>query len=114
MAYSDCNPSRRSDPRLTTSVAAWFCAFALLLALPLFLSEYRLFQAGLIASTSLISAGLVIVTGKAGQVSLAQAAFVAFGAYGSSLLAQDLGISQWFGIPLCGLLSGAIGYVLGL
>lgn len=114
MAYSDCNPSRRSDPRLIASVAAWFCAFALLLALPLFLSEYRLFQAGLIASTSLISAGLVIVTGKAGQVSLAQAAFVAFGAYGSSLLAQDLGISQWFGIPLCSLLSGAVGYVLGL
>ena len=114
MVYSDCNPSRRSDPRLTASVVAWFCASAFLLVLPLFLSEYRLFQIGLIASTSLISAGLVIVTGMAGQVSLAQAAFVALGAYGSSLLAQDLGVSQWFGIPLCALVSAAVGYVLGL
>jgi branched-chain amino acid transport system permease protein len=114
MAYSVSSNSRRSDARRGIKVMAWCCALAVLLLLPFLLSEYRLFQVGLIASTSLVAAGLVIVTGVAGQVSLAQAAFVALGAYGSSLLAQDLGITQWIGIPVSAAAAGAVGYLLGL
>jgi branched-chain amino acid transport system permease protein len=47
-------------------------------------------------------------------VSLAQAAFNAFGAYGATLLALHLGITPWIGIPLSALLSGVAGYGLGL
>jgi branched-chain amino acid transport system permease protein len=114
MAYSASRNSRRSDARPGIKVMAWCCAVAVPLLLPSIVSEYRLFQVGLIASTSLVAAGLVIVTGVAGQVSLAQAAFVALGAYGSTLLAQDLGISQWIGIPVSAVAAGAVGYVLGL
>jgi branched-chain amino acid transport system permease protein len=114
MAYSASRNSRRSDARPGIKVMAWCCVVAVPLLLPSIVSEYRLFQVGLIASTSLVAAGLVIVTGVAGQVSLAQAAFVALGAYGSTLLAQDLGISQWIGIPVSAVAAGAVGYVLGL
>jgi branched-chain amino acid transport system permease protein len=69
---------------------------------------------GLIASTAITALGLVIVTGVAGQVSLAQAAFSAFGAYGATLLALHLGITPWVGIPLSAVLSGVVGYGLGL
>jgi branched-chain amino acid transport system permease protein len=113
MVYSDSNPSKRFEHRSIRAVL-WLIAFGLLLLLPSFLSEYRLFQIGLIASTSIITAGLVIVTGVAGQVSLAQAAFAALGAYGSTLLAQSVGLTQWIGIPLTAILVGVSGYLLGL
>jgi len=89
-------------------------ALAILLAWPYFSSDYRLFQLGLIASTAIIVLGLVIVTGVAGQVSLAQASFCAIGAYGGALLARDFGVSPWLGIPLSAALAGGLGYVLGL
>ncbi len=114
MACSDTGPSRRFDGSPMRKLVAWLGVTALLLALPLFLSDYRLFQIGLIASTSIIAAGLVIVTGIAGQVSLAQAAFTALGAYGSTLLAQRAGMPLWMGIPATAAVVGASGFMLGL
>ena len=92
----------------------WLALLAVLMAWPLVASEYRVFQAGVIASTSIMALGLVIVTGVAGQVSLAQAAFSAIGAYGAALLALKLGIPPWFGIPVSAVLAGVAGYGLGL
>ena len=114
MASSDTEPSRRSERGAGRGPVLWLACLALALALPSVASEYRLFQLGLIASTAIIGLGLVIVTGVAGQVSLAQAAFAAFGAYGSTLLALRLGIPPWLGIPLTAALTGAAGYGLGL
>src|SRR5919202_6110228 len=114
MASSDTEPSRRSERRAGRGPVLWLGCFALAPALPSVASEYRLFQLGLIASTAIIGLGLVIVTGVAGQVSLAQAAFAALGAYGSTLLASRLGVAPWLGIPLTAALAGGAGYVLGL
>lgn len=91
-----------------------FAMVCLLLAWPLVASEYRVFQAGLIASTAITALGLVVVTGFAGQISLAQAAFSAVGAYGTALLAMHLGVPAWLGIPLSTVLAGGSGYLLGL
>ena len=113
MVYLVSNGSRRFDHRVLHGFA-WLAGFAVLLMLPLFVSDYRLFQIGLVASTSIVTAGLVIVTGVAGQVSLAQAAFAALGAYGSTLLAQHFGLSQWIGIPIMAAAVGACGFGLGL
>ena len=99
---------------MSARLALWLGALALLLIWPLVGSEYRVFQAGLIASTAISALGLVIVTGVAGQISLAQAAFAAIGAYGAALLAMHLGISAWVGIPVSAVLAGLAGYVLGL
>lgn len=80
---------------------------------PFVAEEYRVFQLLLIASTAIIALGLVVVTGIAGQVSLAQAAFAAMGAYGATILATRLGVSPWIGIPVCAALSAVLGYALG-
>jgi branched-chain amino acid transport system permease protein len=92
----------------------WLIGLTVLLGWPFVASEYRVFQAGLIASTAIMALGLVIVTGLAGQVSLAQAAFAAIGAYGAVLFATKLGISAWLGIPIAAALAGVAGYLLGL
>jgi branched-chain amino acid transport system permease protein len=114
MVFSDIAPSRRSDRRLAVRILGWLVAAVLLVSAPLFVSDYHLFQIGLIASTSIIAAGLVIAMGVAGQVSLAQAAFAALGAYGSTVLAQRFGLPQWGGIPLTAAAVGLAGFVLGL
>lgn len=87
---------------------------ALLLVLPQFLAEFHLFQLCLIAGTALIVLGLVMVTGLAGQISLAQSAFAALGAYGATVLATSAGIPLWAGIVVTALATGGLGYLLGL
>jgi branched-chain amino acid transport system permease protein len=80
---------------------------------PHFLAEFHLFQICLIAGTSLAVLGLVVVTGLAGQISLAQSAFVALGGYGSSILATSWGVPLWAGIPLVAIVVAFLGFVLG-
>ncbi|MBZ7924255.1 branched-chain amino acid ABC transporter permease [Ensifer adhaerens] len=89
------------------------CALAFAAA-PYFLPEFNLYQVCLIAGTALVVLGLVVVTGFAGQVSLAQAAFVALGGYGSAVLHSFWGLPLWIGIPLVSAIVGLLGFVLGL
>jgi len=86
----------------------------LLMSLEWMLPEFYIFQICLIASMAVIVLGLVVVSGLAGQVSLAQAAFVALGSYGAAILEARLGIPVMVGIPIAAVLSGLVGYVLGL
>jgi branched-chain amino acid transport system permease protein len=92
----------------------WLAGAAVFVAGALALSDYTLYLVNLIAVTAILALGLTIVTGVAGQVSLAQAAFSAIGGYGAALLATGLGVPQWLGIPLAALAAGAVGYLLGL
>ena len=80
---------------------------------PHFLAEYHLFQVCLIAATALVVLGLVVVTGLAGQISLAQSAFVGLGGYGSAILATSWGVPLWAGIPLTAFAVALAGFVLG-
>ncbi len=50
--------------------------------------------------------------GRAGQITLAQAGFVAIGAYCAMLLNLRLGLPFWVGLPAAIVLSGVIGYLL--
>lgn len=85
----------------------------LLMSLERLLSEFYIYQICLIASMAVIVLGLVVVSGLAGQVSLAQAAFVALGSYGAAILEIRLGIPIMIGIPLAALISSVVGYLLG-
>jgi branched-chain amino acid transport system permease protein len=80
---------------------AWAVLAVVLAALPLYLSVYWE-QAGLFAMAAIIGAvGLTILTGTTGQLSLAQAFFVAIGAYGYSDLAAHrtaIGVSVQTGL----------------
>lgn len=58
--------------------------------------------------------GLNILVGYTGQISLGHAAFMAVGAYGSAVLARELGFSFWLALPASALLTGAVGLVFGL
>ena len=80
---------------------------------PHFLAEFQLFQVCLIAATALVVLGIVVVTGIAGQISLAQAAFVGLGGYGPAILAARYGVPVWAGIMITAVVVGAVGYALG-
>jgi len=99
-------------------------AFAALLLLPL-LSVSGPLGLGLISDQyiSLIARisifviavqGLNILVGYTGQISLGHAAFMAIGAYGSAILARELGFSFWLALPACALLTGLVGLLFGL
>ena len=95
-------------------VAICIFAVATFFIVPHVLAEYHLFQVCLIAATALVVLGLVVVTGLAGQISLAQSAFVGLGGYGSAILATSWGMPLWAGIPLTAFLVSLAGVVLGL
>jgi branched-chain amino acid transport system permease protein len=88
-------------------------AAATFLSVPHILAEYHLFQLCLIAATALVVLGLVIVTGVAGQISLAQSAFVGLGGYGSAILATFWAIPLWASIPFTAVVVSLAGFVLG-
>ena len=44
--------------------------------------------------------GLNILVGYTGQISLGHAAFMAIGAYGSAILARELGFTLWTALPV--------------
>lgn len=94
-------------------VAVWVAGIAGFFVIPHFLAEYHLFQLCLIAATALVVLGLVVVTGIAGQISLAQSAFVGLGGYGSAILATSGGVPLWAGIPLSSLVVALLGILLG-
>jgi branched-chain amino acid transport system permease protein len=96
-------------PRLAIGVAG----LAVFFVAPHFLAEYHLFQICLIAATALVVLGLVVVTGLAGQVSLAQSAFAGLGGYGSAILASFWGMPLWASIPLSAAVVSLAGFVLG-
>ena len=87
---------------------------ATLVALPFAASSHLVFLAAMIGSTSIIVAGLSIVVGLAGQISIAQSSFAAIGAYGTAQLAAMAGVSHWIGLPAIALLAAATGYLFGL
>jgi branched-chain amino acid transport system permease protein len=58
--------------------------------------------------------GLNILLGFTGQVSLGQAAFMAVGAYTSTVLVARVGVPFWFALPLAALTAGLVGLIFGL
>lgn len=62
----------------------------------------------------ILSLGLNLTTGFAGQVSLGHAAFYAIGAYTSAILSTKLGFSIWLTLPISAIVAWAVGALLGL
>ena len=85
---------------------------ALLVVLPLGLKNYGVYLLALWAVYCMAALGLNLTLGYAGQISLAQAAFVGIGAYVTALLTKA-GVSFWLTWPLGGLLCFALGLLLG-
>lgn len=62
----------------------------------------------------ILSLGLNLTTGFAGQVSLGHAAFYAIGAYTSAILSTKLGFSIWLTLPISAVTAWVVGALLGL
>ena len=99
-------------------------AFVALLLLPLLsvssplglklISDQYIGLIGRISIFVIAVQGLNILVGYTGQISLGHAAFMAIGAYGSAILARELGFAFWTALPISALLTGLIGLGFGL
>jgi len=88
---------------------------ALLFTLPLYVTDEYILNIINIACIILVSVlGLNILTGYCGQISIAQSAFMAVGAYASGLLAVKLSLPFWICLPVAGLMAGVVGLFFGL
>lgn len=61
----------------------------------------------------LITIGLSLLMGYAGQISLGHAAFYGIGAYTSGILTTKFGLNPWLGMLLGGLLASAVAVAVG-
>lgn len=88
-------------------------ALLLLYLFPLFGSYYLVSFINLLSISIIVVLGLQIVSGFCGQISFGQAAFMAVGAYTSSILTIRFGFSFWLALPLSGIMAGAVGIIGG-
>ncbi len=88
-------------------------ALIVLYLFPLFGSYYLTSFMNLLAISVIAVLGLQIVSGYCGQISFGQAAFMAIGAYTSSVLTIHFGVSFWLALPLSGIVAGAVGIIGG-
>ena len=88
--------------------------FTLLLALlPLFVpSSYWISTLVFIGLFAILTVGLCLLLGHAGQISLGHNAFYGLGAYTSAIVTTRFGLSPWLGILLSLALTGALAAVL--
>jgi branched-chain amino acid transport system permease protein len=93
---------------------AWkFTAVAVvLLVIPRFLGIYTIYVYSWLLVYLIAAYGLNLILGYAGQISLAQAAFMGIGAYVMGILVSR-GVSFWIALPAGALLSFGIGLILG-
>lgn len=88
-------------------------AAALLLALPFLLETYWVYTLNLAAIAVIGALGLNLLTGYAGQISLAHASFLAIGAYATAVLSKA-GVPFLLAIPLSGAIAALVGCLMAL
>ena len=96
-------------------ILAWLAAaasLAVLIILPLSLNRYGLYILSMWAVMSIAAIGLNLTLGYAGQVSLAQGAFVGIGAYTGAILTTN-GMPLIVALVVAVALCFAIGWLLG-
>jgi len=63
---------------------------------------------------TLVSIGLSLLMGYAGQISLGQAAFFGIGAYTSGILTTKFGLNPWAAMPAGMVLCGLVAWIIGV
>lgn len=113
-------PARRARAR-SGRLAGYAAGAALALALPALLGalpgvsvNYVLYLVTLGLVYGIVALGLNLLIGNAGQFSIGHAGFLAVGAYTSALLTQRAGWHFLAALAAAGLLTAAVGFLLGL
>jgi branched-chain amino acid transport system permease protein len=78
------------------------------------MDAYLLFVLDIIYISVLVSIGLNLLSGYAGQISIGHAAFYAIGAYSSAILQERLGLPFFATMILAAAITAGIGYIVGL
>jgi len=94
----------------------WITFFLFLIFLsviPLFASQYILGVLITIFIYIVVVMGLNILTGYCGQISVAQSAFMAVGAFTTGILVTKVGLSHWLALPCAGIVASLIGLIFG-
>lgn len=85
----------------------------LLLSVPVFLSEYSLHLAIMVAIFAILTLSLNLISGYGGLISLGHAGFFLIGSYTSALLSVYQGWPFWLAMPMAILLTASSGLLLG-
>jgi branched-chain amino acid transport system permease protein len=85
----------------------------LLIAAPLLLKHFIIFQITLVLIYAIAVLALNILTGGSGQFSLGQSAFYALGAYTSAILMEHAGINYALTLPVAGVICFVAGFLFG-
>ncbi len=117
MRIGDAVSSYQADEAIfrTQTQKAWAgILLVALLAFPFLVSPYLLFLGCLIGIAVISATGLNILVGLTGQISLGHGAFMAIGAYTAVWLANEFGLSLAVTMPIAGIVTAAVGVVVGL
>lgn len=85
----------------------------LLIAAPLFVRNFIIFQMTMVLIYAIAVLALNILTGGSGQFSLGQSAFYALGAYTSAILMEHGNVNYALTLPVAGLICFAAGFLFG-
>ena len=86
---------------------------ALLIATPLFVKNFIIFQMTMWLIYAIAVLALNILTGGSGQFSLGQSAFYALGAYTSAILMEHFNINYALTLPVAGVICFGAGFLFG-
>jgi branched-chain amino acid transport system permease protein len=112
----------RSPPAVTLAglgMPAWRLIMlavgaAILIAIPLLLKNFYIFQITLAIIYAIAILGLNLLTGFNGQFSLGHSAFYAIGAYTAAIMMENLGLHYMWALPVAAVVCFVFGFLFGL
>ncbi len=113
----DLRESYSQDIRIFDKFYKWVWLALLAAAVVVFSQtggDYVAYMLNLVFINIIAAVGLNILSGFTGLISLGQAAFMAIGAYSSSIFTTQLGVPFWIALPASGALTGLAGFVVGV
>jgi branched-chain amino acid transport system permease protein len=113
LAASSTAARASAVPRLWR-IVGFVVLFAVALAPPFLMSNFRLFQFTLVFVYAIALLGLNILTGYNGQISLGHAAFYAVGAYTTAIMIDKWDVHYALTIPVAGVLCLVAGFLFGI
>jgi len=102
-----------SRSRLAFSTVSSAVTLVALIAIPLFVKNFVVFQLTMVLIYGLAVLALNILTGASGQFSLGHSAFYAVGAYTSGILIEFAGMNYLLTLPVAGIVCFAFGFLFG-
>jgi len=94
----------------------WLIALAVIVfaGLPTQVTSFQSFEWAEVLIFAIVIMGLNLLIGYSGQISLGHGAFMAVGAYTTAILVHRYHMDYLLTIPIAGLLTGLVGFVLGI